>query len=145
LVWADGPERFRSAWSTGQQLFDIGVSQRQHDLQARETFRQAAAEYQKAIEMRGGMPAMSRMGANSWLLAGDLPRAIAVYRQGLDRYPDDEHLRRGLEYARSQVAYTSAEDRAALTPRPEELGFLKRVLRRWGLATVALASALAWI
>src|SRR5207237_7206420 len=42
---------------------------------------------------------------NSYLLAGDLPRAILSYRHGLRLAPADPVLRANLAHARGQVAY----------------------------------------
>jgi tetratricopeptide (TPR) repeat protein len=63
-------------------------------------------------------PALAFRTGNAWFLAGDLPRAIAAYRRGLDIDPADESLRNALDFARGQVQYPSSADEANLL-RPE--------------------------
>ena len=60
-----------------------------------------------------------------------------IYRRSLARHPHQPQLLRGLEYARSQVAYTSAEERAQLTPQRDRYAGLKQLVRNYGLFLVA--------
>jgi len=87
-----------------------------------------------------GGAAVRRLEAQASLLAGNLPQAIEAYRLGLFDNPDDAALRRGLEMARSRVEYASAADRVALTPQ-DRLNMARwRLVRRQGIAAVALLS-----
>jgi hypothetical protein len=89
---------------------------------AAETFREAALGFQ-CIDRFWQSPvptAVERMTGHSYFLAGDLPRAILVYRRGLRLDPADAKLRTALDYARAQVQYPPAPDLARLMqPEPE--------------------------
>lgn len=129
-----------------QQEFKLGVESREDATAARERFRHAMAGYYNAmVHERRETPGLWRMRGNALLLAKFLPAAIMAYRQGLVLDPDDTELRRGLDLARSRVAYASPEDRATLTPRAERLDWLRHALRQWGLSLIVASSVLAWI
>src|ERR1700722_4601341 len=84
------------------------------------------------------------MQGNSCVLARITPLAIWYYLCGLAADPSNSDLMRGLEYARTRVAYSSPEEREALTPK---LGVFQRVklyVRRCGVALVAILGALGW-
>jgi hypothetical protein len=94
--------------------FSQGVEYRKDADRARPHF-QAAAQYYEELRGRGGRNSLlfANLG-NSYLLAGDLPRAIFTYRQGLKSSPGNQSLRRNLAEARAMVAY----------PGPDALGMM---------------------
>jgi len=51
--------------------------------------------------------------AHAHFLAGNLPQSILAFREGLDRYPWDAELQRGLVLARATVAYPVETEPAA--------------------------------
>jgi hypothetical protein len=92
--------------------FHIGVKVSADPDEPRLHFYKAASYYEK-LRSRGLHNAdLYCNQGNSYLLAGDLPRAILSYRRGLRLAPSDRVLRANLAHARSQVAY----------PEPGNLG-----------------------
>jgi hypothetical protein len=128
--------------------FERGVQARNDEAAARQHFYQAAIAYGQLTGQGlfgfGQTPGLRRMEGTSWLLAGDVPRAIHFYHEGLRLNPDDEQLLRALEYARSRVLFASPEERAALTPPREEFRGVRLLLRRWGIWLIAVTNVLAW-
>jgi hypothetical protein len=97
---AELAERAEAAFREGLELRDDATAARPH-------FRQAAECYDE-LRLRGFETAVVyRNLGNAWLLAGDLPRAVLAYRQGLRRWPADRGLRRDLAAARELVASPS--------------------------------------
>jgi len=124
--------------------FANGVAERENDLKARQHFKQAATIYSNLqTNWWQSSEDLSLNEGNSWLLAGDIPRAILAYRRGLNLDLDRAELRQGLAYARSRVDF-AGDDRARLTPRPESFGWLRGPLRRFGLFALAATSAIGW-
>jgi len=85
--------------------FRAGTQIPDHSDEARPLFRKAASSYEE-LHRRGAHNAdLYRNQGNSYLLAGDLPRAVLSYRRGLRLAPADPVLRADLAHARQQVAY----------------------------------------
>src|SRR5437667_4671559 len=90
--------------------FRAGTDVRNTPEEARPLFRKAASCYE-ALRQQGARNAdLYRNQGNSYLLAGDLPRAIWFYRRGLSLAPADPILRANLAHARAQVAYPGPGD-----------------------------------
>jgi hypothetical protein len=85
--------------------FHAGVRLNSDPDKARPLFRKAASCYE-GLNSRGLRNAdLYRNQGNSYLVAGDLPRAILSYRRGLRLAPTDPVLLANLAFARGQVAY----------------------------------------
>jgi tetratricopeptide (TPR) repeat protein len=85
--------------------FHAGITVRDDADKARPLLGKAASCYER-LRLRGAHNAdLYRNQGNSYLLAGDLPRAILAYRRGLRLAPTDPILRANLAHARDQVAY----------------------------------------
>jgi hypothetical protein len=97
--------------------FREGVGLRDDAAAARPHFRQAAGCYDELRRRGVGGAALYRNLAHAWLLAGDLPRAILTYRQGLRLWPSDRGLRSDLTAARELVTAPSL-GRAPAEARP---------------------------
>jgi tetratricopeptide (TPR) repeat protein len=124
--------------------FRQGIAHRGDGRQARADFRRAAEYYGRLSANFEQAPEVYLARGSAWLLAGDVARAIIAFHDGLRRFSAHQDLRRALDYARSQVAYDRAEDRAALAPRLDRSAAWKRWLAGWGAYAVALASILGW-
>jgi tetratricopeptide (TPR) repeat protein len=85
--------------------YSAGLESRTDAAKARPLFARAAAAYERLWQIGPRTPALARDLAQSYLLAGDLARAIRAYRLGLRLAPSDRVLRAGLDFARQQVAY----------------------------------------
>ncbi len=131
----------------GEEAFAAGVRQKASADRARPHF-QSAAEHFEELRRRGARnPELYRNLGNSYLLAGDLPRAILSYRRGLRLAPGDEALRTNLARARALVAYPEegAFARPAADERPAWLsraGWL--FLLAFALYCAACAALLRW-
>jgi hypothetical protein len=86
---------------------------------AREQFARAARMYDRIWASGLHHAVVTRNRAQAHLLAGDLGRAVAVYRSGLRLAPHDRSLRDGLTYARGRVAYPLESNLARLA-RPRD-------------------------
>jgi hypothetical protein len=85
--------------------FAEGIRLRDDAAHARPHFTRAAEGYEE-LRLRGvDNPALYRNLGRAYLLAGNLPRALLSYRQGLRRYPGDAGLRADLTAARERVVY----------------------------------------
>jgi hypothetical protein len=85
--------------------FQEGVKLRGKGEHGRAEFR-AAAVYYEELRQRGiDNAGLEHNLGNAYLLAGDLPHAVASYRRGLRLSSLDPALRRCLEEAREQVVY----------------------------------------
>jgi hypothetical protein len=88
-----------------ERAFAEGLAQRERGDRGTGAFRRAAARLDE-LRRRGVVnAALLRDLGNAHFLAGDLPRAILAYRQGLRLSPGDRGLREGLAFAREQVGY----------------------------------------
>jgi hypothetical protein len=85
--------------------FAEGVRLRDDAGAARPHFRQAAEDFEELRRRGADTAALYRHLGHSWLLAGELPRAILAYRKGLQRWPADYGLRSDLTDARDQVVF----------------------------------------
>jgi len=120
--------------------FAAGMQRRDTPDQARPHFLQAARAYAELGRRGFRSPGLSRNEGNAWLLAGDLPRAVLAYRQGLRLSPGDRSLRDALAYAREQAAYPadSPLGRPPASPLPP---WLPRVAPAWYLLLALLPYA----
>jgi tetratricopeptide (TPR) repeat protein len=93
--------------SRAERAFAEGLALRDKGERGTAAFRASAQAYE-ALRDRGIVNAdLYRNLGNSYLLAGDLPRAILAYREGLRVSPRDPRLRELLASAREQVVYPS--------------------------------------
>ncbi len=74
---------------------------------ARQYFATAADRYAQLVRRGVNNPAVFADLGQSYLLTGDLPRAILAYRHGLRLDPNNRTLQDRLEDARNQVLYTT--------------------------------------
>lgn len=121
--------------------FQDGVHLRRDREQAGPHFRNAAG-YLEDLSSRGiGNSALYRNLGNTYLLAGDLPRAILSYRRGLHLSPNDFDLRESLAEARARVAYPASGDlgRPPIDDRPPWLPHLRS---RWLMFAAAICYVL---
>jgi hypothetical protein len=111
LADAELANRAEAAFAEGVRMHEDAAAARPH-------FRQAAECYEELRRRGAGSPALYRNLGHSWLLAGELPRAVLTYRQGWRRWPFDRGLRGDLADARKQVvlAATSSLGRPPADP-----------------------------
>jgi hypothetical protein len=124
--------------------FRAGTANRDNDVKARPLFRQAAEGFAELRRLGATSPELHRSEGNARLLSGDLPEAIAAYRRGLHLNPDDAQLQQALDYARSRIEFSSADDRAALSAREESLHWVRSTLRQRGIWLIAILSTAGW-
>jgi hypothetical protein len=74
-------------------------------LKARKYFARAATGFEELHRRGARNPALDANLGQSYLLAGDLPRAILSFRRGLRRDPGNRLLQSRLQEAREQVVY----------------------------------------
>jgi hypothetical protein len=125
--------------------FRTAVTARNNEETAKPLFRIAARKF---FKVRGTMLErdwLFRNEGHARTLSGDLPGAILVYREGLLHFPEDEILKRGLEYARSQVQYATPEDKMKLSPRIDRFARMKPTLRHLGFTISAVMAFAGWI
>lgn len=109
-----------------EDAFSQGVRLRDDAGRARTEFAHAAADYEELRRRGLGGPLLYRDLGHAWLLAGDLPRAILTYRQGLRLAPGDRGLRDDLAVARERIVFPSGsglgrqptDNRPPWWPRP---------------------------
>jgi hypothetical protein len=89
----------------GEAAFADGIRHREDPDVARANFRVAAACFEEIRRRGASNPLLYRNLGNSYLLAGNLPRAVLAYRRGLRLAPGDQDLITGLESARERVTY----------------------------------------
>ncbi len=87
-----------------EESFALGLQHRDDSAAAQPHFATAAALYEKLRRRGVQSPALCRNLGHAYLLAGDLPRAILAYHDGLRQTPWDIGLREDLAAARAQVA-----------------------------------------
>ena len=113
-----------------------GLAARADSNQARVHFLRAAETYERAWEAGRRTPEVTCNMAQARFLAGDLGRCVRDYRQGLRVAPSHTDLRRGLAFAREQVAYPVVGD-IEKAARPE---VVETPLARLGISSVRLAT-----
>jgi tetratricopeptide (TPR) repeat protein len=127
-----------------EEAFQQGCRLRGSADQARPHF-QKAGQCLAALRDRGvNNPLLYHNLGNAYLLAGDLPRAILAYRQGLHLHPGDQELQAALEAAREQVGYTEGSTLGRPPPRTRP-PFLPDLPTAWLFWTGILLYALAWL
>lgn len=94
---------------TPEACFQAALQQWQQGQRSEELFYQAAIGFEKQWR-DSPTPAIADNLARSYFLAGDLPRALAAFRCGLDHFPADPMLQAGLSYCREQVNYPTANN-----------------------------------
>ena len=123
--------------------YRAGLDLREDSALARPKFARAAAAYESLWNGGTRTVAVCRNLAQAHYLAGDLGRAISAYYRGLRLWPHDSDLRRGLEFAREQVAYPRLGEMADAAKPPAA-----RTADGWprdGLALLAaVLYALGW-
>jgi Bacterial SH3 domain len=130
-----------------RESYQSGLREQADSARAQPHFLRAAEAYERAWDAGTQTVAVARNMAQSRLLAGDLGGCIRNYRRGLQQYPHNPDLRRGLAFAREQVAYSHSSE-VADAARPREAGSafdrLPFSLVHLALFSVSLA-ALGWI
>jgi hypothetical protein len=124
--------------------FQQGVSLRDAPSEARPHFLRAAESYEELRRRGADNAALAHDLGNSYLLAGDLPRAIFAYRRGLVLAPHDLGLQEALRYARGQVAFPSGGSlgRPPVDQRPP---WLPRLPSPWYLGLALTAYTAGWL
>jgi hypothetical protein len=115
--------------------FQAGLAVRQDSTLARPLFVEAAEACGDIVGGGCHDASIYKSEGNAWLLAGDLPRAILAYRQGLVHDPANRPMQACLEYARDQVVYH----------HPDNLGRPPSASPRWLLIYGLPASTLGWL
>jgi hypothetical protein len=115
------------------------------DAASRRAFLYAVLSYGKVERMHGETPKLRLMEGNGSFLGNKLPYAIFFYRCGLAGEPDDPDLLRGLDHARAHVAYSSPEEREALTPKTSVFQRFKLQVHHWGPIYIAVAGLFGWL
>ncbi|MBM4072576.1 MAG: hypothetical protein FJ271_27140 [Planctomycetes bacterium] len=106
---------------------------------ARKHFIAAGNDFDQLLAHRHQQsPALYRNLGNARFLAGQLPQALAAFRQGLLLAPDDAVLRKNLEFARSRVEYPPGA-------RPPANVWPKWLFANLLLGAALLAHALGWL
>lgn len=124
--------------------YQAGLASRDDSVVASGHFRRAAETYESLWTQGERTPEIARNMAQARLLSGDLGRSIRDYRRGIRLDPHDGELRRGLTFAREQVAYPLVGDvEKAARPRQADSSLDRlRVSRdRVGLMAIVVASA----
>lgn len=98
--------------------FTDGLRRRDEGDRGSAAFRRAAWALAEARQRGANNAALWRQEGNAWLLAGDLPRAILAYRQGLRLRPGDADLRARLADARAEVTWPDGGRRPDDDPLP---------------------------
>ena len=89
--------------------FQKGLELQAQPDEARKQFQVAAAAFEKLRQHGCNNPSLLRNLGNAYLLAGDLPRAVLTYRQGVEQFPTDGALRDQLDEARALVVYSPGD------------------------------------
>lgn len=124
--------------------YQAGLASRDDSVVASGHFRRSADAYESLWTQGERTPQVARNLAQARLLSGDLGRSIRDYRRGLRLNPHDAELRRGLAFAREQVAYPLVGDlEKAARPRQVDstVDRLGVSADRVGLMAVIVASA----
>ncbi len=140
----DRMQKLAKAVKEAESKFRAATELRNDDVAGRRAFRAAAVDYDNARRYIGETPKLRLMEANACVLGDRIPVAIYFYRCGLAGDPDDRDLRRGLEFARMRVAYSSSEEREALTPKFTIFQQIRLEVHRWGAILVAGFGVFGW-
>jgi hypothetical protein len=125
--------------------FHAGLATKDNPTEAKPLFRRAAAGFQELCDRGVGDADLYLNQGNAALLAGNLPRAILAYRQGLALSPADSSLRENLRYARVQVAVAQPGGfGATMSQENRWIGCLRSWATEVGMAAFVLYS-LGWI
>jgi hypothetical protein len=127
--------------------YRAGLVARADGAVARRYFTEAAVGFEAMWDRGDRTPGAAMNMAQARLLAGDVGRAVRNYRLGLQKFPHDPGLKRGLEYARGLVNYPQAGDVADQARPRDPVSVLDRVPLTipqliFGLAVV---TAVGWI
>jgi hypothetical protein len=100
--------------------FLLGAHTRHDAVKSRWAFGVSAQRFDSAWQTRANRtPTLALNRGRAHYLAGNLPQAIRAFRDGLDLYPWDAELQRGLALCRAAVAYpTEAEPAERVRPDP---------------------------
>lgn len=126
--------------------YRAGLEARHDSRRARTHFAKAAEAYEKAWAAGRRTPEVARNLAQANYLVGDLGRCIRDYRRGLKLSPHDRELRRGLAFAREQVAYPLTGD-LEKSARPRDIeSFVERlgISFTWLILLGVMLWAVAW-
>lgn len=124
-----------------ERAFTAGVKARDDADTARAWFRESARAFDELWDNGHHAPALARNRARAHRLAGDLPRSIAAYHDGLAVARSDRTLQVELDDARAAVAYPlDGELAAECRPRP-----VRTVGTRMSPAEAYLAAGLLWV
>ena len=126
--------------------YQAGVAALADTAKARPHFLRAAEAYEASWDGGNRTVAVACNMAQSRFLAGDLGRCVRNYRRGLSVFPHDPDLRRGLSFAREQVAYpygSELADAARPADAASPLDRFRIPLMRLAWVAVGL-SALGW-
>jgi hypothetical protein len=122
-----------------ENAFAEGLRLRERNDRGVRSFRAAAGALEELRHRGISNALLYRDLGNAHLLAGDLPRAILAYRQGLRLHPSDRILREALAGAREQVVFAEG----SVVGRPAEI-----LANGWwmvpGPGALFLAAALAY-
>lgn len=129
---------YGSTLQEAEAAFRAGVAAREVDTRAKPLFRQAADAYARLRHQGANNSALHQNEGNACMLAGDPAGAILAYHRGLRLDPANDSLRQGLAFARSNVAFHSAEQRQRFAPREDTTAALCRALHRFGLIVIGL-------
>lgn len=121
--------------------FELGQSHHANAAEARPHFQEAARLYDELWRRGVRDPNLALNRASAKRLAGDLPGTIAALNEGLASARWDRSLQVALEDARSEVAYPTHSDLAALC-RPVPV---RTIGSRMSPAEARVLAALFWI
>lgn len=113
-------------------LFREAVARQRAGEKSREMFRAAITAYEQLRAAGASNAGLYRNLGSAYLLSGDLPRAVFMYRLGLRTEPNNVALRRALEAARERVGQNGP------------LGFPPAERLSWFVPLFAV-TALAWL
>lgn len=127
------------AWGPAAEAFAVGVSLRHDAAAARPHFAAAAAGFDGWWAAGNRTAAVARNRGRAHFLAGDIPRAVAAFREGLAIAPWDVGLQDDLAACRAGIPYPTETDPAERTRPDPVAGWRTRVspADRLGFAVVA--------
>lgn len=115
-----------------EQAFGAGARLRYDAATARRVFATAADRFDQTWREGARTPALALNRGRAHFLAGDVPRAIRAFHDGLALAPYDADLLGGLAAARATVAYPVAAAPAERT-RPDPVAGLRNRVAPWDL------------